>query len=130
REGVRCVDLTSRPVSGRSPGTTYDLASLGWDTALAATYTEYAPASADHRPGRVAHAATGVCTVLTADGVARASLAGSVLAAAAADHRALPCPGDGVVLRRWPDRKVTVEAVLPRRGTVRRAVATPEAPPR
>ena len=102
------------------PATGTALAALGWDAAYAATYTEYAPRSADHRPGRVACAVAGICTVLTAAGVVRASLAGNVLACAARDLSALPCAGDWVVLRTWPDRKVTVEAVLPRRATVLR----------
>lgn len=117
RKGVGSVALTSDP--GRRRPTT-DLASLGWDAAYAATYTEYAPSSADHRPGRVACAVAGICTVLTSTGAVRASLAGGVLACAARDLTVLPCAGDWVVLRTWPDRKVTVEAVLPRRATVLR----------
>src|SRR5690606_31837677 len=39
-------------------------------------------------------------------------------AAAARDAARLPCPGDWVVVRTWPDERSTVEAVLPRRGIV------------
>ena len=53
--------------------------------------------------------------MLTADGAVRASLAGNLLALAGADPVRLPCPGDWVTLRTWLDRRVTVEAVLPRR---------------
>jgi ribosome biogenesis GTPase len=92
---------------------TYDLSSLGWDDTFAAAY---APLNrCDAAPARVLRADPGVCTVLGADGVSRASLAGSVLLGAARDPAGLPCAGDWVVVRRWPDRRNTVEAVLPRR---------------
>jgi ribosome biogenesis GTPase len=60
----------------------------------------------------------GVCTVITARGVARAGLSGGLLAAAAADPLALPCVGDWAVVRAWPDDRLTLEAVLPRRTVV------------
>jgi ribosome biogenesis GTPase len=92
---------------------TYDLSSLGWDDTFAAAY---APLDrCDAAPARVLRADLGVCTVLGADGVSRASLAGSVLLGAARDPAGLPCAGDWVVVRRWPDRRHTVEAVLTRR---------------
>ncbi len=92
---------------------TYDLSSLGWDDTFAAAY---APLNrCDAAPARVLRADLGVCTVLGSDGVGRASLAGSVLLGAARDPARLPCAGDWVVVRRWPDRRYTVEAVLPRR---------------
>jgi len=102
---------------------TYDLASLGWDAGFAAGYAEHAPGGTGHRPGRVARADRGVCTVLTAAGPVRASLAGSVLAAAGRDPVALPCAGDWVVVRSWPDGRTTTEAVLPRRTAVIRRTA-------
>lgn len=95
---------------------TYDLSSLGWDDTFAAAY---APLNrCDAAPARVLRADLGVCTVLGADGVSRASLAGSVLLGAARDPAGLPCAGDWVVVRRWPDRRHTVEAVLPRRTSL------------
>jgi ribosome biogenesis GTPase len=49
-------------------------------------------------------------------------VAGALLSAAGADPEALPCAGDWVVVLTWPDRRVTAEAVLPRRtALVRRA---------
>jgi ribosome biogenesis GTPase len=92
---------------------TYDLSLLGWDDGFAAAY---APLDrADSAPARVLRADLGVCTVLGAGGVGRASLAGSVLLGAARTPGTLPCAGDWVVVRRWPDRRSTVEVVLPRR---------------
>lgn len=94
------------------------LESLGWDAGFAAAYARFNRAG--HYPGRVARADRGVCTVLTARGVLRAGLSGGLLAAAAADPLALPCVGDWVVVRVWPDERLTMEAVLPRRTTVMR----------
>ena len=94
----------------------YDLSMLGWDDSLAARFARLA--RSDASPGRVLRADRGVCTVVDAAGVARATLAGSVLLAAAHDPARLPCAGDWVVLRRWPDHRVTIECVLPRRTTL------------
>jgi ribosome biogenesis GTPase len=92
---------------------TYDLSSLGWDEEFAAAY---APVDrSDAAPARVLRADLGVCTVAGAGGVGRASLAGSVLLGAARTRDTLPCAGDWVVVRRWPDRRSTIELVLPRR---------------
>ncbi|MPZ25433.1 MAG: ribosome small subunit-dependent GTPase A [Micromonosporaceae bacterium] len=100
---------------------TFDLASLGWDAGFATGYAELAgPADC---PGRVVRADRGVCTVLTEPGTVRASLAGTLLAAAGDDPVALPCAGDWVVVRGWPDGRVTAEAVLPRRSAVVRRTA-------
>jgi ribosome biogenesis GTPase / thiamine phosphate phosphatase len=104
---------------------TLDLSSLGWDDELAAGYARYdRPTRA---PGRVARVDRGVCTVLCAAGPVRASLAGAVLSAAARDPVVLPCAGDWVVVHTWPDRRITIEAVLPRRSAVVRATAGREA---
>ena len=100
---------------------TYDLSRLGWDEFFASRFRPLD--RSDSRPGRVLRADRGVCTVLGADGVLRASLAGGVLLAAARDPARLPCAGDWVVVRRWPDRRLTVEAVLPRRTTLIRRTA-------
>ncbi|NJC70428.1 GTPase RsgA [Planosporangium thailandense] len=95
---------------------TFDLGSLGWDPSFAAAYAGYDRPS--RRPGRVMRVDRGVCTVLGESGAVRASLAGAVLAAAACDPGVLPCAGDWVVVHTWPDRRVTVESVLPRRNAV------------
>jgi ribosome biogenesis GTPase len=52
-------------------------------------------------------------------------LSGGVLTAAAADPETTPCVGDWVALRPWPDGRVTLEAVLPRRTAVVRGAVTP-----
>jgi ribosome biogenesis GTPase len=104
---------------------TFDLSSLGWDDEFAAGYTRYL--RPDHRPARVTRVDQGVCTLLGSDGPGRASLAGRLLAAAAQDPVALPCTGDWVVVRTWPDERHTIEAVLPRRTAVVRAGAGTEA---
>lgn len=104
---------------------TYDLASLGWDAALATMFAIHPGAGdGDHWPGRVCRVERGVCTVLTGTGAARASLAGTVLATTAGDPAGLPGPGDWVVVRGWPDQRTTVEAVLPRRASIVRAAGT------
>lgn len=102
---------------------TIDLTALGWD----AERTAYAARRGEHQPGRVARVDRGVCTVLTAAGPVRASLGGAVLTAAARDPSALPCAGDWVLLTHWPDRRVTVEAVLPRRSALIRRTAGKDA---
>ncbi len=100
---------------------TFDMMSLGWDAGFAAAYQPHD--RRDALPARVARVDRGVCTVLCADGTVRASLGGQVLAQAARDPVALPCAGDWVVLRRWPDRRTTLEYLLPRRTSVVRAAA-------
>ncbi|GAB2589395.1 putative ribosome biogenesis GTPase RsgA [Paractinoplanes abujensis] len=91
----------------------HELSQLGWDESLASAYHPFD--RSDASPGRVLRADRGVCTVLDANGVTRASLGGNVLLGAARDPASLPCAGDWVVLRHWPDRRVTAEALLPRR---------------
>jgi ribosome biogenesis GTPase / thiamine phosphate phosphatase len=102
---------------------TFDLASLGWDAAFAAAYQERAAGHADLQHGRVTRVDRAVCTVLTAGGTVRASAAGTLLAATGDDPEALPCAGDWVVVRTWPDGRITAEAVLPRRSAVVRRTA-------
>jgi ribosome biogenesis GTPase len=92
------------------------LTCLGWHPRLSVEYQRYD--RPDQRPARVTRVERGVCTLLGPDGVGRASVAGRMLAAAARDITRLPCPGDWVVVRTWPDARPTVEAVLPRRGIV------------
>jgi ribosome biogenesis GTPase len=99
---------------------TFDLASLGWDAPLAAALRAL---PADLQPGRVIRVDRGVCTVLCASGPVRATLAGSILAGASRDPATLPCAGDWVAVRAWPDQRVTAEAVLPRRTAIVRRTA-------
>jgi ribosome biogenesis GTPase len=100
---------------------TFDLTALGWDDDVAAAFRPYA--RADQRPARVTRVDRGVCAALSAAGPERASVAGGLLNAALGNPVALPCTGDWVVLRDWPDERTTVEAVLPRRTAVVRAGA-------
>ena len=91
---------------------TITLSTLGWDERLRTAYRRHD--RPDQRPARVTCAGAGVCCLLAADGAWRASVGGALLAAAAHDRTHLPQVGDWVVLRTWPDTRVTVEAVLPR----------------
>ncbi|GAA4246295.1 ribosome small subunit-dependent GTPase A [Dactylosporangium darangshiense] len=102
-----------------------ELSALGWDDAFAAVF-ERGFAAPGQRPARVCRVDRGVCTALTAGGPVRASFAGNLLARAADDPSALPCAGDWLVVRTWPDARVTAEAVLPRRTAIVRAVAGEE----
>jgi ribosome biogenesis GTPase len=101
------------------------LSALGWDDEFAAGYHRFD--RSDSTPGRVLRADRGVCTVVDHTGVSRATLAGGILLSAAHDPARLPCAGDWVVLRRWPDRHTTVECVLPRRTTLIRRTAGKDA---
>ena len=94
----------------------YDLSALGWDDTFAARFARLD--RPDSSPGRVLRADRGFCTVAEAGGITRATIAGSALLAAAHDPARLPCAGDWVVLRRWPDHRVTIECVLHRRTTL------------
>lgn len=100
---------------------TVSLASLGWDAEFAAAYRPYD--RRDNRPGRVSRVDLGVCTVVTAQGITRASLAGRMLGIVAKDPLAMPTVGDWVVVRRWGDDRHTLEAVLTRRSAVVLAAA-------
>lgn len=104
---------------------TVSLSSLGWDDHFASAYPLFD--RPDHVPGRVVRADRGVCTVLTATGTTRSSLGGPAMMAAAADPVALPCAGDWVALRAWPDGRSTIEAVLPRRSAIVRRTADKDA---
>jgi hypothetical protein len=81
----------------------------------------------DQEPARVSRVDRGICTLLAADGTRRASIGGALLAAAAHDPTRLPCAGDWTVVRTWPDERLTIEAVLPRRTALIRASAGAEA---
>jgi ribosome biogenesis GTPase / thiamine phosphate phosphatase len=101
---------------------TFDLASLGWDASFAAGYARFD--RPDQWPARVARVDRGICTVLAATGTDRASLGGPLLVRAGRDPIELPCTGDWVAVREWPDRRNTIEEVLPRRTRVVRADAS------
>src|SRR4051812_35210172 len=99
----------------------YNLSQLGWDEINVSAYRS--ADRSDSLPGRVLRADRGVCTVLDETGISRASLGGGVLLPAAGDPSRLPCAGDCVVLRRWPDRRPPVECGLPRRTALIRRTA-------
>lgn len=98
------------------------LQALGLDTPTADYLNSFGEA-AGLITARVVRVDKGLSTVLTEDGPLRASWSGCLLAAIAADNRATPCTGDWVALRRWPDDRVTIEAVAPRRTAIMRAEA-------
>jgi ribosome biogenesis GTPase len=104
---------------------TFDLSSLGWDEHFSSAYDRHD--RSDQQPARVIRVDRGICTLSAADGTRRASIGGALLAAAAHDPTRLPCTGDWAVLRTWPDERLTIEAVLPRRTALIRASAGAEA---
>jgi ribosome biogenesis GTPase len=79
--------------------------------------------AADTTVGRVLRVDRGLASVLTDAGLHRAGAGGALLARTAADPTAAPCTGDWCVLRSWPDGRVTLEQLLPRRTAVVRRVA-------
>lgn len=91
------------------------LAQLGWSAEFAATFQPYA---ADHRPARITRVDRGGADLIGTAGPDRATFGGDVLAGAAHERSRLPAVGDWVALRDWPDGRVTIEAVLPRRTSV------------
>lgn len=97
------------------------MASLGWDATFADSYARYDRRGNTH--GRVARVDRGVCTVVTASGTVRASLAGRMLGIVASDPLSMPSVGDWVVVRSWDDDRRTLEAVLPRRSAIVRSTA-------
>jgi ribosome biogenesis GTPase / thiamine phosphate phosphatase len=96
------------------------LADLGWDSTFAATFDPYAP---DHLPARVSRVDRGGADLLGPRGLLRATFGRDVLAGLATDRSTLPTVGDWVAVRRWPDDRVTIEAVLARRTSVVRGNA-------
>ncbi|MPZ96963.1 MAG: ribosome small subunit-dependent GTPase A [Propionibacteriales bacterium] len=75
----------------------------------------------DLPPARVQRVDRGLVTVLTEDGPLRVSLGADLLDQMAKDSTAGPCTGDWCLLRAWPDGPVTLESVLPRGPSIRRA---------
>jgi ribosome biogenesis GTPase len=79
--------------------------------------------AADARLGRVVRVDRGLASVLTETGPHRAGIGGALLSRMAADPTEGPCTGDWCVLREWPDQRLTLERLLPRRTAVVRATA-------
>lgn len=92
------------------------LETIGYDAATAASFAPWD--AADASVGRVARVDRGVLTVLTEDGPQRVTLGGDVLRRMAAEPSQGPVPGDWCVVRSWPDGRLTLEHVLPRRTAV------------
>ncbi len=91
------------------------LADLGWDSSFASAF---APFADDHVSARVSRVDRGGADLLGADGPLRASLGREVLASLATERTAAPAVGDWAAVRRWPDDRTTIEALLPRRTSV------------
>jgi ribosome biogenesis GTPase len=94
---------------------------IGYDAATAASFAPWD--TDDARVGRVVRVDRGVASLLTEQGLVRASWGGALLATVAHDPTEAPCSGDWCVLRSWPDHRLTIEHVLPRRTAVVRATA-------
>ncbi|MEP7090168.1 MAG: ribosome small subunit-dependent GTPase A [Nocardioidaceae bacterium] len=95
---------------------------IGLDADLAREAARWATAS-DASVGRVVRVDRGLVSVLTETGPLRASVGGALLGRMAADPLEGPCTGDWCLLRDWPDHRVTLERLLPRRTAIVRAVA-------
>ncbi|NED94158.1 ribosome small subunit-dependent GTPase A [Phytoactinopolyspora alkaliphila] len=88
------------------------LKKLGWAAGVAGAFQPYADS---HLPARVCRIDKGGAVVTTADGPLHVTYGGAVLADAAADRSRFPAAGDWVAVRHWPDGRITLDAVLPRR---------------
>jgi ribosome biogenesis GTPase / thiamine phosphate phosphatase len=97
------------------------LETIGYDAATAASFAPWD--TSDAAVGRVVRVDRGVASVLTEQGPVRASWGAPVLQRVAHDPTEAPCAGDWCVVRTWPDHRVTVEHVLPRRTAVVRSTA-------
>jgi len=95
------------------------LASLGWDADLDAAFAPYDRDG--QRAARISRVDRSGFDLLDGRGPVRATASGAVLAASARQSSAAPCVGDWAVLRRWPDARTTIEALLPRRTSLVRA---------
>jgi ribosome biogenesis GTPase / thiamine phosphate phosphatase len=89
------------------------LETIGFDAEVAAAFARWR--TADAAAGRVVRVEDGVATVVTDSGTQRATYGGALLAELAEHPGRTPCAGDWVVLRSWPDSRVTLAHVLPRR---------------
>ena len=94
------------------------LETIGFDPEMAGW-----AAAADATIGRVVRVDRGLARVLTEERPVRASFGGNLLAEMGADATTAPCAGDWCVVREWPDHRITLETVLPRRTSVVRATA-------
>jgi ribosome biogenesis GTPase len=89
------------------------LETIGYEPAMA----RWARAS-DARLARVVRVDDGLATLVAQDGPHRAGVGGGLLARMARDLTEGPVCGDWCVLRSWPDHRLTLERVLPRRTTL------------
>jgi ribosome biogenesis GTPase len=80
-------------------------------------------AAADAHLGRVVRVDRGLASVLTESGPHRTGVGAALLARIAKDPTEGPSTGDWCVLREWPDHRLTLERILPRRTAVVRATA-------
>ena len=104
----------SKGIALTHPPTHTALASLGWDAFYSNEFEPYAESAV---PGRVVRVDRGAVDVLTADNPLRVTT----------DNHGEPLAvGDWVALTATDDRRWTVEAVLARKGAIRRAVVTGE----
>lgn len=94
------------------------LETIGYDPQMAGW-----AASADTTVGRVVRVDRGIAVVVTEAGPLRASYGSDLLGRIAVEASDAPCTGDWCVLRDWPDHRVTMERLLPRRTAVVRATA-------
>lgn len=96
---------------------------IGYD---AATASWFAPWRADDATaGRVLRVDAGAATVITAAGTQRVTFDGALLAELAERPDRTPCAGDWAVVRSWPDHRLTLAQVLPRRTVLARAMGAP-----
>jgi ribosome biogenesis GTPase len=94
------------------------LETIGYEPEMAAW-----AAAGDAHLGRVVRVDRGLASVLTEDGPHRTGIGGALLGRMANDPTEGPCTGDWCVVREWPDHRLTVERLLPRRTAVVRATA-------
>jgi ribosome biogenesis GTPase / thiamine phosphate phosphatase len=91
------------------------LADLGWTDSLRHGFAAYADT---HQPARVSRVDRGGADLIGTSGPVRATYGRGVLAAMASDRTAVPTVGDWAAVGSWPDGRITIEAVLPRRTSV------------
>ncbi|WP_199702016.1 ribosome small subunit-dependent GTPase A [Jiangella rhizosphaerae] len=91
------------------------LLDLGWTADVGRAFRPYRGA---HRLARVCRVDRAGADLAGGMGAVRATYGGDVLRAVAADRMALPAVGDWAAVRDWPDDRVTLEAVLPRRTAI------------
>lgn len=93
------------------------LLDLGWSAHMARAF---APYESFHRPARVSGTDEAGAVLVGDAGAVRASYGGALLHECAHDRSAAPALGDWAAVREWPDDRVTIEALLPRRAVIRR----------